>query len=549
MLKTALEYEKRGFSVIPVQEGKKEPLVKWLEFQKRRATPEEITNWWTKNPKANIGIVTGKISNLFVIDIDSEEGQQNILKYIPETLITPTVDTPGGGQHLYFKYPEGQNITIGAGKIKGTDFRGENGYICAPPSVNGTGKAYKWVLGLDTVLAELPAVYINYLNIYMHRGEGESFGSVTKEGDGSVTKRDIWENGVRDENLFHVAHCLTLTQNDKEYIRQTLRAIMLSWGETDEGWLEVKIKSALDRAERKERNIQAEVDNFISVTTGSFSVTDCDKECGFVTKRDKTTRRQCFHRRVGDTIEKYGNKDGWYIRISGELEYINFDEDEPIESEYPVKLGLGLNDIAEVSEGNIILIAGDFNAGKTTFLLNVLKDNKNKLPIRYISSEMKKSEFKKRFLSFSNVPFKFWLQDEMTQYIKKSADFYAAINPMGVNIIDFLEFKDSEYYRGAEYMTQIHDRLTTGIAVVAVQKKEGQRMPRAGDALLEKPRLAVAFSKKESSDENPQGVCEILKCKMPKLGKIDGKKLRFEITDKGSRFHVLNSWGYYKGMF
>lgn len=158
---------------------------------------------------------------------------------------------------------------------------------------------------------------------------------------------------------------------------------------------------------------------------------------------------------------------------------------------------------------------------------------------------MSKSEFKKRFRGFG-IPLDFWKQDDKTDYVKKSCDFYSVLKPDGINIIDYLEFRDSEYQKGAEYLRQIHDRLGKGIAIVAIQKKEGLRMPRSGDMVLEKPRLAISFTKLDSSGEYPQGYCEIIKAKIPRLGKIDGKKLRYEIVNNGSKFSVLNDWGYLK---
>ena len=47
--------------------------MKWKEFQYRHPTEEEVADWWDKWPDANIGIVTGKISNLVVFDLDTED--------------------------------------------------------------------------------------------------------------------------------------------------------------------------------------------------------------------------------------------------------------------------------------------------------------------------------------------------------------------------------------------------------------------------------------------------------------------------------------------
>ncbi|MBK7552191.1 MAG: bifunctional DNA primase/polymerase [Syntrophaceae bacterium] len=42
----------------------KEPVLAWKEYQNRLPTEEEVTQWFTNDPDANIGIITGKVSNL-----------------------------------------------------------------------------------------------------------------------------------------------------------------------------------------------------------------------------------------------------------------------------------------------------------------------------------------------------------------------------------------------------------------------------------------------------------------------------------------------------
>jgi hypothetical protein len=107
ILKTALEYaEKYGYSVIPVKRDNKKPYIPWIEFQERQPTADEIREWWQKWPSANIGIITGQISGICVVDIDEPKGFEEIKKFIPDGLSIPTCKTPGGGQHLYFEIPE-----------------------------------------------------------------------------------------------------------------------------------------------------------------------------------------------------------------------------------------------------------------------------------------------------------------------------------------------------------------------------------------------------------------------------------------------------------
>ena len=120
-LKAALFYAGMGFSVIPIIPGQKKPMIKWEQYQTQRADRKQIESWWQKWPNANVGIVTGEVSDLFVVDIDTEEGQANLLDYGFDSITNPTVKTPRDGQHIYFRFPKGQELTIGAGIIKGTD--------------------------------------------------------------------------------------------------------------------------------------------------------------------------------------------------------------------------------------------------------------------------------------------------------------------------------------------------------------------------------------------------------------------------------------------
>ena len=51
----------------------KTPLVQWKPYQSARAPWSQIETWYSQNPDANIGIVTGAISGIVVVDFDSQE--------------------------------------------------------------------------------------------------------------------------------------------------------------------------------------------------------------------------------------------------------------------------------------------------------------------------------------------------------------------------------------------------------------------------------------------------------------------------------------------
>lgn len=147
----ALAYADRGWSVIPVSRDKK-PLVAWKEYQSKAADHSVIKRWWLAFPQANVGIVTGKISGLAVIDVEKDGVRQAFPK-------TVTSATGGGGRHYFYRYPSGKHLRNGT-RIPGftaVDLRAEGGYVVAPPSVHESGEPYRWIISPDdTDLAEFP---------------------------------------------------------------------------------------------------------------------------------------------------------------------------------------------------------------------------------------------------------------------------------------------------------------------------------------------------------------------------------------------------------
>ena len=129
-LKYVNEYH---YSIIPVGLDKK-PLIEWREFQNRLPGYEEIRKW-SDFPNVQIGIVTGEISNLTVVDI--ELGGDS--SYLPQN--TTIVETGGGGAHFYYRfYP---NIKNKARVKELTDIRSTGGYVVAAGSESTKGK-YKF---------------------------------------------------------------------------------------------------------------------------------------------------------------------------------------------------------------------------------------------------------------------------------------------------------------------------------------------------------------------------------------------------------------------
>lgn len=139
LLNAALLYQAQGFQVFPLKPKSKEPLTPH-GFKDATNCPEKIRAWWTQCPNANIGIATGKMSGLWVVDVDGDYPAE-----FPQLPKTTTVKT-SKGRHYYFRYLEGMSIgcrtKIGEHHV---DIRGDGGYIVAPPSVHPDGGCYEFV--------------------------------------------------------------------------------------------------------------------------------------------------------------------------------------------------------------------------------------------------------------------------------------------------------------------------------------------------------------------------------------------------------------------
>jgi hypothetical protein len=147
LLRAALAYARRGIPVFPCEPGGKAPLT-YSGFWDATTDPRRIEAWWSRWPGANVGVPTGERSGLLVLDVDPRDGGPQSLAELegaggplPETA---KARTGGGGMHVFFGYPGGEEVRSSAGRLgTGLDVRGEGGYVVVPPS--RTRSAYRWL--------------------------------------------------------------------------------------------------------------------------------------------------------------------------------------------------------------------------------------------------------------------------------------------------------------------------------------------------------------------------------------------------------------------
>jgi len=159
LIEAAVAFARRGLPVFPC--NGKVPLTEH-GFQDASTETEAVLTWWTRWPEAAIGIPTGAVSGLFVLDVDVQHGGAGTLAELErkhgKLPQAPEVLTGGGGKHLYFRHP-GREVQSTAGKLgPGVDVRADGGYVIAPPSLHASGRAYRWLRsGRKLELPEPPA--------------------------------------------------------------------------------------------------------------------------------------------------------------------------------------------------------------------------------------------------------------------------------------------------------------------------------------------------------------------------------------------------------
>jgi len=195
--KTALFLVGKSISVAPVGLNKK-PKIKWKKLQSQTPTIEEVKSWWPKPPYPNIGIITGRINNLTVIDCDSDHFIKKVESFLEDPRSVPTENTPRGGRHYYFSY----NPELRSSNRQGLDLhiKSEGGLVLCAPSQTENG-FYSWNPGFgpDSLLnpPPIPEGLVQFLKT-------EILGSPSTR----PSKAPPFMKGRRDNDIFHVSYVL-----------------------------------------------------------------------------------------------------------------------------------------------------------------------------------------------------------------------------------------------------------------------------------------------------------------------------------------------------
>jgi hypothetical protein len=157
MLRAALQLADHGMAIFPCQPRDKRPAT---THGVKDATTDRnvVARWWQQGPDCNIGVATGAISGIMVLDIDDLDAEAELRKLeVQHAALPATVESiTARGRHLFFRWPD-REIRNSAGRLApGIDVRGAGGYVIVPPSLHPTGRRYAWSVDSATTFAAVP---------------------------------------------------------------------------------------------------------------------------------------------------------------------------------------------------------------------------------------------------------------------------------------------------------------------------------------------------------------------------------------------------------
>ena len=267
-----LDYVDTGWSILPVKPSEKRPyMTNWLQYTKTKATRENVINWFSSLTGAGVGMVTGKISNIVVLDVECycPTPIEEILKKYPTQLISRT---GSGGYHLFYQYP--QNVTRVSNRVRifeGADLRADGGFIVLPPTVHPSGNRYEWVQKGTPM-----AFPMSLLDV-------ESKPSVTNEGWVTEALRGVSEGG-RNDTCARLAGYLF----KKGIAYDIVEALILDWNERNDPPLPVnEVRTTLKSIERSHAGADSqftrvEFDNDQTPQEKQASTFDVMRMCDYV---------------------------------------------------------------------------------------------------------------------------------------------------------------------------------------------------------------------------------------------------------------------------
>ncbi|MDG7041502.1 MAG: bifunctional DNA primase/polymerase [Nitrososphaerota archaeon] len=554
--KVAWKLHTLGFTVIPSGGGDthKVPLVIWQPYQDRRPSDEQIQAWEADLKPKLWGIVTGAKSGVVVLDADTAEQKASL----EPILGSPFVITPRGGAHWYFKHP-GHTVKTKAAVLTGVDIRADGGFVNI---VGNRPDGNYEIHTLPTPNSLLPWLSLPEEIRALVNGSKPKVGhaiesTVIPEGQRNATltslagkmRRDGFTQSaieaalldinqkqcqppLTDEEVGGIAASVSRYPPNTDYINTCMYDASqqnTSVAKHNKTATTTATNEAKSYGKTQQEPLAKRIEDWIASTAGWFDTLEIDRELGIISTTAKNNRREIMLRLIAKGIVERHQKIAKQFRyINKKMVSLSF-KTAATQGILPIKWPMGIERYVNLFPSNEVVIAGSPNAGKTALLLNFIYLNQDTFPIYYFCSEMGDVELRNRLEQFPGMS----IEDWKFEAIDRVSDFADVIVPDCINVIDYLEIT-TELYLVNTHLTSIAHKLGSGLAVVALQKKQGASFGRGQEFGLEKPKLYLSMDR---------GKLQIVKAKSWANKKVDpcNLEISFKILG-GCQFEITNGW-------
>ncbi|MDD3579445.1 MAG: bifunctional DNA primase/polymerase [Desulfobacca sp.] len=480
--------------LIPIIKNSKKPyLGEWTTLSE-----SQLSEAMGKNNGGNVGL---RLDRYVTLDPDALCYESLVNSWEKTGKLPPTVawkTARGYTKRLYLRpdpwpFDSGQIIVkqaTGKKDEKGRDIfdemelRSGSGHQDVIPPSEIDGVAYRWLKDQDPEAIEpapLPEFVIKFFQENQARGEStRPKGERQEAGTATLT----FNEPGRDVSLYTIALALRKSGMPRPDVEMVVCQLAASCNPPfSEKTALAKVQSAFNQTPR-ERGLSSDIREWIEGIEGQFAISDLDRELNI--KQSETDNRRKIVQRLAEAgiIARIPNRPGIYTKVDSACDDLDPFSTEK-QSEYKLIWPFRLHELCYLYPKSIAIVAGAKDAGKTAFLLNLALAN-SQHGVFFFNSEMSAAELRDRLDKFEYPP-------EAWQHVNWKGNFAPEaveniVVPDALNIIDYLE-EPEEIYRLGNQIGRIWRKLTTGVAIIGLQKNPGADVARGGYATMQKARI------------------------------------------------------------
>lgn len=302
------------------------------------------------------------------------------------------------------------------------------------------------------------------------------------------------------------------------------------------GILLKKVEISTD--ENRGKIIWKEVDNWLILHRGeSFDLNVICSQLDIKNKDDRNcVAKKLWFEVKRETLEKSNRLYSYIDRTYKSIDWVHAKLTPPMMITWPHGIDdgsrFGFDGAAHVSPGDIIIIAGLSNMGKSLFCINFLWENMDNYPGSVLmGNEYTPSKFARRV---SKMDWKNPCKEDGTpkfELIERRENWKAIIKPNAINIIDWINLEDN-FYKIGSIIEGIQSKLKDGIALIAIQKDANKNLGLGGGFSEHLASLYLTIDKNRLT-------CR--KCKEWSGHNPNGEMYSFEIHNEGTEFRNIHT--------